>query len=93
MAMQGTTKLDGQHVALTLFAHALDIAPRCVTCMRMPQRHSTNATVKKPTSLVCVYRDIVWCRWSEILPEISKTGPFLVLSKSNGWLQAKYLAE
>ena len=46
--------------------------------------------VKKPTSFVCAYRDIIWCRWSDILPEISKTGPFLILSKSNGRLQATW---
>ena len=46
--------------------------------------------VKKPTSFVCAYRDIIWRRWSDILPEISKTGPFLVLSKSNGRLQAPW---
>ena len=44
--------------------------------------------VKKPTSLVCAYRDIIWRRWSDISPEISKTGPSLVLSKSNGRFQA-----
>ena len=47
--------------------------------------------VKKPTSFVCAYRDIIWRRWSDILPEISKTGPFLVLSKSNGQLQGSEL--
>ena len=46
--------------------------------------------VKKPTSLVCAYRDIIWRRRSDISPEISKTGPFLVLSKSNGRLQATW---
>ena len=43
--------------------------------------------VKKPTSLVCAYRDIIWRRWSDISPENSKTGPSLVLSKSNGRFQ------
>ena len=28
--------------------------------------------VKKPTSLVCAYCDIIWRRWSDISPEISK---------------------
>ena len=46
--------------------------------------------VKKPTSLVCAYRDIIWRRWSDISPEISKTGPFLGLSKSNSRLQATW---
>ena len=46
--------------------------------------------VKMPTSLVCTYRDIIWRRWSDISPEISKTRPFLVLSKSNGRLQATW---
>ena len=46
--------------------------------------------VKKPTCLVCAYRDIIWPRWSDISPEISKTGPFLVLSKSIGRLQATW---
>ena len=46
--------------------------------------------VKKPTSLVCAYRDIIWRRWSIISPENSKTGPFLVLLKSNDWLQATW---
>ena len=30
--------------------------------------------VKKPTSLVCAYRDIIWRRWSDISPEISRQG-------------------
>ena len=46
--------------------------------------------VKKPTSLVCAHRDIIWRRFSDISPEVSKTGPFLVLSKSNGRLQATW---
>ena len=46
--------------------------------------------VTKLTSLVCAYRDIIWRRWSDISPEISKTRPFLVLSKSNGRLQATW---
>ena len=46
--------------------------------------------VKKPTSLVRAYRDIIWCRWSDISPQIAKTEPFLVLSKSNGRLQATW---
>ena len=32
--------------------------------------------VKMPTSLVCAYRDIIWRRWSDISPEISKKGLF-----------------
>ena len=46
--------------------------------------------VKKPTSLVRAYRDIIWRRWSDISPQIAKTEPFLVLSKSNGRLQATW---
>ena len=44
----------------------------------------------RPTSLVCAYRNIIWRRCSDISPEISKTEPFLVLSKSNGRLQATW---
>ena len=46
--------------------------------------------VKKPTSLVRTYRDIIWRRWSDISPQIAKTEPFLVLSNSNGRLQATW---
>ena len=44
----------------------------------------------KLISMTCAYRDIIWRRWSDISPEISKTGPFLVLLKSNGRLQATW---
>ena len=54
MAMQGTTTPDEQHVALayvyTPFAYALDIAPWCVTRMRIlstsapPSTNLGNAT-------------------------------------------------
>ena len=41
-------------------------------------------------ALVCAYRDIIWRRWRDVSPEISKTGHFLVLLKSNGRLQATW---
>ena len=37
---------------------------------------------------ICLYRDITWRRCSDISPDFSKTGSFLVLSKSNGRLAA-----
>ena len=51
--------------------------------------------VKKANKLISMWLprhfcDILWRRWSDILQEISKTGPFLVLSKSNGRLQATW---
>ena len=77
----------------------LSVQPKVPTASAQSGKHfkygvfSKNALVKsygvkKPTSLVCAYRDILWRRWSDISPEISKTGPSLVLSKSNGRFQA-----
>ena len=44
--------------------------------------------VIKESSVAGLAGMLIWRRWSDISPEISTTGPFLVLSKFNGRLQA-----